>query len=433
MEKVIHSQLESFLKENNILYDLQSGFRPKYSTDTCLIHLTDHIKSEMDKGNYTGMVTLDLQKAFDTVNHNIMYNKLKAIGLDDNSVNWFRSYLSGRSQMVNLDGYNSKPEAITCGVPQGSVLGPLLFLIYVNDMESAVTCKLLLYADDSALLISHKDIDYIQTELSVQLESVNKWLIDNRLSLHLGKTESILFGSKRKLKKHSNIRVICKGQELQCRKSVKYLGIEMDQNLSGELTGKSIIKKTNSRLKFFYRQCTFKNPEIRKMLCSSLIQCNFDYACSTWFSSLSKVVRSKLQICQNKMIRFINNLPNREHIGPTEIKDVGWLTVENRVEFLKLCHMHKIINGKCPEYMLKCITKTSQIHCHNTRKSAYSLFVPRVNTNGLNSFYYTGIKFWNSLPYNIQSISCYLNFKTKVKKFIQSRMEDNINSIYMYY
>ena len=131
LERAVYSQLKAFLVKNNMLYDLQSGFRGNYSTDTCLIHLTDHIKTQTSKGLYTGMILLDLQKAFDTVDHSILCDKLKAMGIG--SVEWFQSYLSDRMQTVQVNDTYSNIEQITCGVPQGSILGPLLFL-YVNDV-----------------------------------------------------------------------------------------------------------------------------------------------------------------------------------------------------------------------------------------------------------------------------------------------------------
>ena len=208
-------------------------------------------RQEWDKGNYTGMVVLDLQKAFDTVDHNILLGKLTAMGLNDNTVKWFKSYLTSRTQVVDIDGVRSGPKDITCGVPQGSILGPLLFLIYVNDMADAVKCKLLLYADDSALMVSHSDVGVIQDRLSTELESVNKWLVDNKLSLHLGKTESIMFGTRRKLAKHSELNIKCGDTFIAPKSEIKYLGLELDQKLSGITTGHKVIKKANSRLKFY--------------------------------------------------------------------------------------------------------------------------------------------------------------------------------------
>ena len=139
------------------------------------------------------MVLLDLQKAFDTVDHCILINKLQALGFDTCSREWFRSYLTNRKQLVDIAGTLSPFQNVTCGVPQGSILGPLLFLVYVNDMCSAVNCKLLLYADDSALIVPGKDVKEIEIQLTKELKSISNWLTDNKLSLHLGKTESIVW------------------------------------------------------------------------------------------------------------------------------------------------------------------------------------------------------------------------------------------------
>ena len=143
------------------------------------MNLTDYIKKEQDKGHYIGMVLLDLQKAFDTVDHKILLQKLEAIGLQKSAIDWFQSYLVDRQQSVEIGGMISEPAIITCGVPQGSILGPLLFLIYVNDIPSAARCKSLLYADDTALIISGTNTKDIHDELSLELGSIREWLIDN--------------------------------------------------------------------------------------------------------------------------------------------------------------------------------------------------------------------------------------------------------------
>ena len=144
---------------------------------------------------------------------------------------WFNSYLSGRTQSVEVDGARSCFKNITCGVPQGSILGPILFLVYINDMQRSVNCRLSLYADDSALIFSHSDCLVIEQRLSCELSSVKKWLVDNKLSLHVGKTECMIFGSGRRLKHIPEFNVKCDGTAVSQVSQVKYLGVKLDQNL----------------------------------------------------------------------------------------------------------------------------------------------------------------------------------------------------------
>lgn len=234
----------------------------------------------MSKGKYTGLALLDLQKAFDTVDHHISCEKLRAMSVE--SVGWFYSYLSGRSQIVKINEHCSETRNISRGVPQRSILGPLLFLCYINDMNISVSCKLLLHADDSILIVPHKDVDVIKNRLGKELESCNNWMINNKLSLHLGKTEIMFVGSKAKLKKNlDDFNITCLGQEIKGVKSVKYLGVHLDQCVSGELNYIKIIKRINPRLKFMYRQAKDLDEKIKKTLCSALIQPHFDYAWSS--------------------------------------------------------------------------------------------------------------------------------------------------------
>ena len=256
-ERVVYDQIQTYLDERKLLYNFQSGFRPRFSTDTCLIHLTDFIKFQMDKGYLVGMVLLDLQKAFDTVDHSISLTKLEALGLSEDMVRWFHSYLSDRQKLVDVSGTFSSDDKIRCGVSQGSILGPLLFSIYVNDMSSAVENKLLLYADDSAILVADKNISTVETLLQRELEVVSDWLIDNKLSLHLGKTESIVFGSKPRVRSQSNLKTECKGSVTEPKDIVKYLEAILEQILTGENMVYSISQKVNARLKFLYRKQIF--------------------------------------------------------------------------------------------------------------------------------------------------------------------------------
>ena len=179
IEKVIHDQTSAFLNSRNLLYNYQSGFRKKHSIDFCLSFLNDKILKGFDLGSITGMILIDLQKAFDTIDHDILPQNLYAIGFSKHLVNWFRSYLTNRTFLVSLGNVFSQPACVSSGVPQGSILGPLLFLIYIH-MSQAVKCNLFLYADDTCLVCQHKDINEIEKQLNKDFENICNWFVDNK-------------------------------------------------------------------------------------------------------------------------------------------------------------------------------------------------------------------------------------------------------------
>ena len=430
MERVVYNQLSTYLNENNLIYDFQSGFRASFSTDTALSFLTDSIKFNMDSGLYTGVVLIDLQKAFDTVDHSILASKLKAIGLSKPAVSWFASYLSEREQFVDVSGTHSDAGGVTCGVPQGSILGPLLFTIYVNDMISAVKCELYLYADDSALVVSGKNPKQIENILSSELMSISTWLQENKLSLHLGKTESILFGSKKKLSKCSQMSISCNNVDICSKSQVKYLGITIDHDMSGTTMGTSVIRNINSKIKFLYRKGSYFGFKEKKMLCSAIIQPSFDYACNSWYRGLQQTLKNKLQVCQNKIIRYMLGYPNRQHLYFKDFKKVGLLNVVNRVDYLSLGLMFGVYNNTAPKYL--CNIKHVS-HQYNTRSRDLAIEIPDVKTQGSKTFQYTGIKLWNSLPLNIRELDQKTVFKKEVRSFLFKEMHRLESSDVIYY
>ena len=167
------------------------------------LFLNDEILKGFNDGLVAGMIFIDLQKAFDTINHDIRLKKLSIIAFSDHTVKWFQSYLSNRKFMVNLENSFSEVSSISCGVPQGSILGPLLFLMYVDDMPMAVKCDLFLYADDTCLVFQSTNANDIEKQLNEDFANICDWFADNKLSIYFGedKTKSILFASKRKIRK----------------------------------------------------------------------------------------------------------------------------------------------------------------------------------------------------------------------------------------
>lgn len=378
---------------------------------------------QMDKGNLIGMVLLDLQKAFDTVDHSILLMKLSAAGLGKDILRWFNSYLSDRRQLVDVSGVHSSTANISCGVPQGSILGPLLFLIYVNDMSAVVKNKLLLYADDSGILVSGKCKADVERALEEDLHLVSEWLVDNKLSLHLGKTESILFGSKHRLRSNSSLDIKCNGTNIKPTSSVKYLGATIDQSLSFDAMARSVLQKVNARLKYLYRKQDFLTQHTKKLLVMSLIQCHFDYCCSIWYPGLTQSLKNKLQVTQNKLIRFILGLDPRSHIGPAQFRELNWLPVSKRVDQIILCHVFKVKKGLAPDYMLEGFISQDSIHSYKTRLSKKGAFaIPKVKGFGSKSFCFLGCSMWNSLPAELSHIGRLLPFKSAVKQYLMDSL-----------
>ena len=325
LERAVQVQLTDYLAKRGLLYEHQSGFRGSYSTETCLVGLSDYIKGEMGRGNLVGLVLLDLQKAFDTVDHGILLEKLGSMGVT--SILWFRSYLTGRSQCVEVDGSRSSFEGITCGVPQGSILGPLLFLVYINDMHLSIQCRLALYADDSALVFSHSDPAVISERLGSELSLCRSWLIDNRLSLHMGKTECILFGTAHRLKRVQDFQILCAGTVIEPVSSVKYLGVVLDQRFKFSDYAGTVIQKYAGRIGFLYRHSSSLDFNCRRILCNSLIQPYLDYCCTAWYSSLTADLKRKLEVVQRRMVRFVLSKDRLSHVDSVDLKYLSWLSI----------------------------------------------------------------------------------------------------------
>ena len=266
-------------------------------------------------------------------------------------------------------------------------------------------CKVLLYADDSCILFSHRDPEVISSKLSKMLEQCHDWLVDNKLSLHLGKTESILFGPSRKVKcvGENSFNISCHGFKIEMKTCVKYLGVMLDNMLSGELIVQNIITKVNQRLKFLYRNSKCLSMQSRKTLCSALIQCHLDYASCCWYEGISKKLKSKLQVAQNKIVRFILSLHCRHSVGFKEFRELDLLPIPMRVKQLRLNHVHNIVSQSCPSYLAFNFNKKNTTH--STRSGDSSFYVPSIKGGGESStFYYNGIKDWNSLPLSVRNL-----------------------------
>ena len=200
------NRLVAFLNKQNVLYEHQYGFRPSYSTTLAMIHLVEQISSSIDNKVICAGIFLDLSKAFDTVNHKILLNKLEHYGIRGIALDWVKSYLNDGKQYVEVNNVASAQKTVKCGIPQGSILGPLLFILYVNDISnSSEILKFILFADDTNIFYSCKDIENLENTLNTELEKVSVWLIANKLSINIKKTKYIIFKTRQKRITHPNM------------------------------------------------------------------------------------------------------------------------------------------------------------------------------------------------------------------------------------
>ena len=392
--------------------------RPKHSTETCLTHLTDSVLEGCDKGQHTGLILIDLQKAFDTINYEILLEKMAFLNFSETAISWFRSYLTNRSFIVDVDATFSEPAKLVCGVPQGSILGPLLFLIYINDLPQSVKhSDIRLYADDTCISFKHKDINIINEKLNQDFNSLCDWFLDNKLSIHFGedKTKTILFSPKNLSKRAAPIIVKRNDITLKQHSCVEYLGCLLDNTLTGKDMAEKVLEKVNGRLRFLYRQSKFLNKRLRRMLCNTLIQPHFDYASSAWYPNLSKGLKTKLQTAQNKCIRFCLYLGNREGIRFKHFKEINWLPISNRVDQFIAVSAYKFFNNKAPLYMEDVFKKHSIIRSSRFIGDS-KLHLPfRKHDYGKNCLSYQGATIWNGLRANIKEAKSCNSFKHAVK------------------
>ena len=199
LQKLVHKRLISFLERNHVLYSMQFGFRSKHSTTNALIYCIETIFKSLDSGNFGCSIFIDLQKAFDTVDHCILLSKLEHYGIRGLPLSWFKSFLSERTQFVSISGVCSNSKTISHGVPQGSVLGPLLFLIYINDLNAAIPYSTVnLFADDTMFYTSDLSLKCLTKKMNIDTKCLCNWLNSNKISLNPTKTELLLFHPKRK-------------------------------------------------------------------------------------------------------------------------------------------------------------------------------------------------------------------------------------------
>lgn len=417
LEKIVSSQLLEFLLQNNLLSNCQHGFRPNLSTETALLKVTDAIYRNMDRKMISLLTLCDLSKAFDSVSHSILLKKCALLKIDSF---WLTSYLEKRTQSVKLDNTVSSQACIQFGVPQGSILGPLLFNIYVNDMKEYISnCTLVQYADDTQLL--HQgyldDLNEIIKQTEDTLRKLKSYFYKNGLMINATKTQFIFIGSRQLCSRiPEQVTLNFDGTTISPSTHVKNLGLSMDRYMSFETHANEISKKVMGMLIYINRISSYLDKKSRIIVVQSLVLSHINYCLCIWGTTTSTII-NKVQKLQNFAARVaVGNIKKYEHVSPA-YDELKWLRIKHKRTY-DICNvMYKIINGLYPDWLYS-FTTVGDSTASVTRQQN-NLAVPRFRTDtGARALAVTGPNIWNSLPHRITSTTSHTTFKTQLRHFL---------------
>ena len=416
IEKVIANRMINYLEDYDILSKTQFGFRKNMGTENALLNYIDNIQNQLNKYKYTISIFMDLSKAFDVINHDILKHKLYHYGFRGNFLNFLLNYIKDRHYFVHVNGINSDMKILNIGVPQGSTLGPLLFLIYINDM---IKCSNLLFltqfADDSTITYSSLDLEQAIVTVEHEFNRVLDWLAANKLIINLTKTHLMLFTTRAR---PDTISILAKGQEINEVKEIKFLGVILDNDLKWDSHIEYISKKISKSVSIL-KMLKFSFPNnVLKNIYFSLIYPYFTYCNLVWGSAFSTHLDILVKL-QKKAVRSISKVGYLDHTGPL-------------FHNLKILQVHEIYNYNCCKFIYQCynnksynnfkdkLLTNSDYHDHNTR-SKDLLRKPRGRLKMFdNTALERGIDIWNTLYDCTKNAGTILSFKTQLKAYMMN-------------
>lgn len=428
LEKVVCSQVTEFLEEHNILPDMQSGFRKSRGTNTALLDVTDNILAAQDEGMGTILVLLDFSRAFDSINTSLMLSKLNFYGFDSSVINWFHSYLSERSQYVQIQKDNgevlrSVEREVRRGVPQGSILGPLLFILYSADIINRIRhCKFHIYADDIQMYLSFKpeDIRSAELNLNADLERVQAWSVSNSLLLNAKKTKYMILGTKQQTLKIalSAPLLIINSEKVDRVSEARNLGLLLDEQLRFERHMAETASNCFYRLKILYKIRNYISTDLRIILVDSLVLSKFNYVDSVYGPRLLSKTSRLVQRVQNACVRFCFDVPQRSHITPFLVNS-NILNMKHRRDLHFASLLFGVVKSEKPHYLYSKLVWARDHSTYATRASSFLMRTPRHGSAAFRgSFRFCATKCWNSLPPPFRKLKNKFTFRFKFRKFL---------------
>ena len=418
LERLMYNRLLSFTNKYKILYSYSFGFREEHSPNLAMIFLVDKISNALENGDYVLGLFLDFSKAFDTVNHDILFIKLEYYGIRGLALEWFKSYLSERKQFVDYDSVCSSNASISCGVPQGSILGPLLFLLYINDL-AFVSDKIfsLLFADDSNMFLSGNDPNDLIRTMNIEMIKVIEWLRLNKLSLNLKKTHFMVFRRQR-AKVTITEKLIVDKVEIDKVDHTKFLGVVIDQNLSFQNHIQYIKGKISRGIGILYKCRLLFNQNTKISLYNAFIYPYFNYCISIWGNTFDCFLKP-LIILQKRAVRLIVGAKRYDHTDPI-FDALKILRLQQIYIYTVQSFIFKFYHKKLPHFYDDFFQFNNENHNHDTRHQKLFRTPLLKHFPSTRSVRSTGVPIFNYFT-KVLSFDCSLiTYKIHLKKHILS-------------
>lgn len=422
IETIVCNQLREYFEKNHLLFAGQSGFRGRHSCESAIQYVCADWREKINNGELVIAVFVDLQRAFETIDRGILIKKLENYGVNKCSLSWIDNYLKDRFHKTKIASRVSQKKESVLGVPQGSVLGPLLFVIYINDLHRALNnCFVNLFADDTLISVSGQNYLEIVNILNGELNVLYKWLCQNRLKLNSAKTKCMVLGSAGNCKKFHNLDLTLSINDVPIEfvNEIKYLGVILDPQLNFSVHVDYLCKKLGKKIGFFSRISYCVSKWTKMLIYKTIILPHFAY-CSSLLISCNKEEVRKLQVQQNKIMRILLNCSKYTPIDYM-LETLNWLNVEKNIKKANLLIIYKIEHNLMPEYLNTYLRKRMQFHDYNIRsKQNYNIDI--VRTSALQkTLFYEGLRSFNELTDDIKNAPNVYTFSKRLFTYLRNQ------------